>query len=66
MVFYLSQRILEWTAGTEWAERLSTLRLFRCITVRSAGAALTALVGVISQPREIELAAIEIAHDLVA
>src|SRR5215813_6763369 len=43
MVFYLSQRILEWSAGTLWAERVSALRLFRYITVRSAGAALTAL-----------------------
>lgn len=30
--------------GTPWAERLSALRLFRYITVRSAGAAVTALV----------------------
>ena len=44
MVFYLSQQLLEWSAGTVWAERLSALRLFRYITVRSAGAALTALV----------------------
>jgi phospho-N-acetylmuramoyl-pentapeptide-transferase len=43
MVFYLSQQVLEWSAGTVWAERLSALRLFRYITVRSAGAALTAL-----------------------
>jgi phospho-N-acetylmuramoyl-pentapeptide-transferase len=43
MVFYLSQRVLEWSAGTVWAERLSALRLFRYITVRSAGAAITAL-----------------------
>ncbi|HTL54834.1 MAG TPA: phospho-N-acetylmuramoyl-pentapeptide-transferase [Candidatus Limnocylindrales bacterium] len=44
MLFYLSQQILDWSAGTAWAERLSALRLFRYITVRSAGAALTALV----------------------
>ena len=44
MVFYFSQRCLEWSAGTVWAERLSALRLFRYITVRSAGAALTALM----------------------
>src|SRR5512135_1461129 len=44
MLFYLSQQILEWSAGTVWADRLSFLRLFRYITVRSAGAALTALV----------------------
>jgi phospho-N-acetylmuramoyl-pentapeptide-transferase len=44
MVFYLSQQLLNWSAGTVWAEELSPLRLFRYITVRSAGAALTALV----------------------
>jgi phospho-N-acetylmuramoyl-pentapeptide-transferase len=44
MFYYLSQQILNWSAGTQWAERLSFLRLFRYITVRSAGAALTALV----------------------
>ena len=44
MLFYLSQKLLEWSAGTEWAETLSALRLFRYITVRSAGAAVTALV----------------------
>src|SRR5436190_7843082 len=44
MVFYLSQQLLEWSAGTVWAERLSALRLFRYITVRSAGSAITALV----------------------
>ena len=44
MLFYFSQQILDWSAGTVWAERLSALRLFRYITVRSAGAALTALV----------------------
>ena len=43
MVFYLSQQLLKWSAGTEWARRLSPLRLFSYITVRSAGAALTAL-----------------------
>ncbi len=43
MLYYLSQQILEWSAGTAWAERLSPLRLFHYITVRSAGAALTAL-----------------------
>ncbi len=35
---------MEWSAHTPWAERLSALRLFRYITVRSAGAAITALV----------------------
>jgi phospho-N-acetylmuramoyl-pentapeptide-transferase len=44
MLYYLSQKLLEHCAGTLWAERLSALRLFRYITVRSAGAAVTALV----------------------
>src|SRR5438128_5713419 len=44
MLYHLSQRLLEWSAGTFWAEHLSALRLFRYITVRSAGAAVTALV----------------------
>src|ERR1700746_1146237 len=43
MLDYLSQQLQEWAAGTVWAERLSALRLFRYITVRSAGAAVTAL-----------------------
>jgi phospho-N-acetylmuramoyl-pentapeptide-transferase len=44
MLPYLSQRILEALSGTIWADRLSALRLFRYITVRSAGAAVTALL----------------------
>ncbi|HOX58284.1 MAG TPA: phospho-N-acetylmuramoyl-pentapeptide-transferase [Candidatus Paceibacterota bacterium] len=44
MFYYLSQYLLEWSAGTEWADQLSGFRLFRYITFRSAGAALTALV----------------------
>ena len=44
MLYYLSQQLLKWSAGTEWARRLSPLRLFTYITFRSAGAALTALV----------------------
>ncbi|MGH7970684.1 MAG: phospho-N-acetylmuramoyl-pentapeptide-transferase, partial [Limisphaerales bacterium] len=44
MLYYLSQKLMEWSAHTAWAERLSALRLFRYITVRSAGAAVTALV----------------------
>ena len=44
MLFYLSQYLLAWSTGTEWADRLSALRLFRYITFRSAGAAVTALV----------------------
>jgi phospho-N-acetylmuramoyl-pentapeptide-transferase len=43
MLFYLSQYLLAWSAGTEWADRLSALRLFRYITFRGAGAAVTAL-----------------------
>src|SRR5215472_10167391 len=44
MFYYLSQLFLDQAAGTVWAERLSALRLFRYITFRSAGAAVTALV----------------------
>jgi phospho-N-acetylmuramoyl-pentapeptide-transferase len=43
MVYYLSQQLQDWAAGTSWADRLSALRLFHYITVRSAGAAVTAL-----------------------
>src|SRR3974390_1126512 len=41
MLYYLSQYLLKLSAGTEWAESLSFLRLFKYITFRSAGAALT-------------------------
>lgn len=44
MLYYLSQRLLEWSHGTDWESRLSWLRLFHYITVRSAGAAVTALI----------------------
>jgi phospho-N-acetylmuramoyl-pentapeptide-transferase len=44
MFYYLSQLLLDSSAGTPWAERLSALRLFRYITFRSAGAAITALL----------------------
>jgi phospho-N-acetylmuramoyl-pentapeptide-transferase len=44
MFYYLSDYLLKWSAGTEWADTLSPLRLFRYITFRSAGAALTALI----------------------
>ncbi len=44
MLYYISQQLLEWSAGTFWAEFLSPLRLFRYITFRSAGAAFTALL----------------------
>jgi phospho-N-acetylmuramoyl-pentapeptide-transferase len=43
MLYYLSQYLLEWSAGTPWAHHLSPLRLFTYITFRSAGAAVTAL-----------------------
>jgi len=44
MLYYLTQQLLQHSAGTEWARRLSPLRLFTYITFRSAGAALTALI----------------------
>jgi phospho-N-acetylmuramoyl-pentapeptide-transferase len=44
MIYYLSQALSDWAEGTEWAEPLSFLRLFRYITIRSAGAAMTALM----------------------
>ena len=44
MLFYLSQWIQEQAAGTAWADSLSALRVFRYITVRSAGAAISALL----------------------
>lgn len=44
MLFYLSQWIQEQAAGTPWADSLSALRVFRYITVRSAGAAISALL----------------------
>jgi len=44
MFFYLSQRILDMAAGTALEPFASPLRLFRYITFRSAGAAVTALV----------------------
>ena len=44
MLYYLSQQLLDWSHGTVWENRLSALRLFRYITVRSAGAAITALL----------------------
>ena len=43
MLYYLSQFIQERVAGTEWADPFSFLRVFRYITFRSAGAAVTAL-----------------------
>src|SRR5580698_1084174 len=44
MFYFLSQRILEWSHGGDWESRLAFLRLFRYITVRSAGAAITSLM----------------------
>jgi phospho-N-acetylmuramoyl-pentapeptide-transferase len=44
MLYYLSQQILDWSHGTTWESRVSFLRLFRYITVRTAGAAITALL----------------------
>ncbi len=44
MFYLLSQQLLDWSKGTPWADHFSALRLFRYITVRSAGAAITALV----------------------
>jgi phospho-N-acetylmuramoyl-pentapeptide-transferase len=44
MFYFLSQQILDWAHGSEWESRLSFLRLFRYITVRSAGAAITSLL----------------------
>ena len=44
MLYYLSQAVLEWAEGTPWAGYVSWLRLFRYITFRVAGAAVTALL----------------------
>jgi phospho-N-acetylmuramoyl-pentapeptide-transferase len=44
MFFYLSQRMIDMAAGTTLEPFASPLRLFRYITFRSAGAAVTALL----------------------
>lgn len=44
MIYWISHTLLELSADTAWADTLSFLRLFRYITVRSAGAAVTALI----------------------
>ena len=44
MFYYLSQFLLDQYAGTEWAEYLGPLRVFRYITFRCAAAAVTALL----------------------
>jgi phospho-N-acetylmuramoyl-pentapeptide-transferase len=43
MLYLLSQQILDWVHGSDWESRLAFLRLFKYITVRSAGAAVTSL-----------------------
>jgi phospho-N-acetylmuramoyl-pentapeptide-transferase len=43
MLYHISQLILEEAAAGDWQERVSFLRLFRYVTFRSAGAAVTAL-----------------------
>lgn len=43
MILYFTQWLQEQAAGTAWADPLSALRVFRYITVRSAGAAISAL-----------------------
>jgi phospho-N-acetylmuramoyl-pentapeptide-transferase len=44
MFYYLSDWLLRRAAGTGWADQLSAVRLFKYITFRCAGAAVTALV----------------------
>ncbi len=44
MFYYLSQYLMNRSVGTAWEAELSALRLFRYITFRSAGAAVTALL----------------------
>ncbi|HWF19344.1 MAG TPA: phospho-N-acetylmuramoyl-pentapeptide-transferase [Verrucomicrobiae bacterium] len=44
MLYYLSQYLIDAAAGTSWESEVSALRLFRYITFRSAGAAVTALL----------------------
>lgn len=44
MIYYLTQQLQAAVVDTVWEDRLSWLRIFRYITVRSAGAATTALL----------------------
>ncbi|MFN7140711.1 MAG: phospho-N-acetylmuramoyl-pentapeptide-transferase [Limisphaerales bacterium] len=44
MFYYLSQIILDASVGTTWEQYASPLRLFRYITFRAAGGAITALL----------------------
>jgi hypothetical protein len=41
MFFYLSQYLLNAAEGTQWADPLSGLRIFKYVMFRSAGAAMT-------------------------
>jgi phospho-N-acetylmuramoyl-pentapeptide-transferase len=55
MFYYLTQKLMELSAGTAWEPRLSGLRLFHYITFRTAGASMTALLfGLLFGPRVIE------------
>jgi phospho-N-acetylmuramoyl-pentapeptide-transferase len=44
MLFYLAKKVLICAEGTQWQAYVSPLRVFRYITFRSAGAAVTALL----------------------
>lgn len=44
MLYYLSKWLMNEATGTDWASRLTSLRLFGYITFRCAGAAVTALL----------------------
>jgi phospho-N-acetylmuramoyl-pentapeptide-transferase len=44
MLFYLAKKVLVLAEGTQWQAYVSPLRIFRYITFRSAGAAVTALL----------------------
>ena len=44
MIYYLTHFLMNRAAGTAWESRMSGLRLFRYITFRSAGAAVTSLL----------------------
>jgi len=44
VIYYLSQFILDASRGTEWEDLASPLNVFRYITVRTAGAALTSFL----------------------
>ncbi len=44
MLYYLAEKILMWAKDGQWQAYVSPLRVFRYITFRSAGAAVTALV----------------------